>query len=81
MGVDQNVLTWVGSGQIFVALVALAIFGLGLGNFPYKSQIFHYFPFQVTKDLIGSGQKVAGSASYLLRVKSILGLGWVRAHL
>jgi len=31
MGLGQNFLTGVGTGQIFVALVVTAIYGLGLG--------------------------------------------------
>jgi len=34
MGLSQNNLTRVGSGQIFVARVGSAIFDLGLENFP-----------------------------------------------
>jgi len=36
MGLGQNVLTWGRLGQLFIALVRPAIFGLGLGleNFP-----------------------------------------------
>jgi len=56
----------VGPGQIFVARVGS---GLKIPNFSIFSS-----------DGSGQGQKVPGSASYLLRVKSKLGSGWVRAH-
>jgi len=41
--------------------IVSAIFGLGLENFPRKSQIFQLFDLRVKKILIGSGQKVPGS--------------------
>jgi len=57
-----------------------AIFGMGLGleNFPYKSQIFQFFPFGSKKSLqvrSKSTRVKGGPASYLLWVKSMLGLG------
>jgi len=63
MGLGQIFLTWVESGQVFVARVMSAIFDLGLAleNFPLKSQIFQFFAFQVKKNLIGSGQEVPRS--------------------
>jgi len=53
---------WVGS-IFFVAWVRSAIdaLGLGLESFPYKYQIFQFFPFGVIKNLFGLGQKVPGS--------------------
>jgi len=50
-------------------------FGIDFGKFPLKRQIFQLFPVHVKKNLSRSGQKVPGSASYLLRVKSKLGSG------
>jgi len=43
LGQVQKFLTWVGS--------AIFGFGVGLENFPQKSQIFHFFPFQLKKYL------------------------------
>jgi len=47
-----------GPSQIFGARVGSAIFGLGLGleNFPTKSQIFQFFALWVKKNLDWSGQ-------------------------
>jgi len=68
----------VGLAQFFVARVGSAIYGLGLEHFPQKSEIFHFIPFG-TKKLLWVGSKSTrvkdGSASFLLRVKSMLGLG------
>jgi len=60
--------------------VSSAIFGLGLENFRLKSQIFQFFPFHSgQKKYLWVGSKSTrvkdGSASYLLRVKSMLRLG------
>jgi len=60
MGPGQKFLTWVGSGQFFVAQVGSAIFGLGLENFPQKSQIFQFFSFRVKKISSGQVKKYSG---------------------
>jgi len=74
-----------GLGQFFVAWVGSAIFGLGLENFPLKISNFSIFSPSGQKIFHWDGSKSTrapdGSASYLLRVKSMLGLGWVSAHL
>jgi len=71
-----------GSGSNFCCSgrVGSAIFGLGmdLENFPEKYQIFQFFALRVKKcHWVGpkSTWVRAGSASYLLQVKSIFGLG------
>jgi len=51
---------------------------------PKNRKFFNFFPIRSNK--ISSGQiKITwvkdGSASHLLRIKSVLGLGWVMAHL
>jgi len=81
MGPGQNFLTLVRSGQIFISRVGSAIFSLGLAfeNFPLKSYIFQFLPFGPKK--ISSGWVKAGSASYLLWVKSMLGSGPISTKL
>jgi len=80
MGPGQKFLTRVGSGQIFIGQDGLAICGLGLDleNFPLKCQIFHIFSLRVGSE---STRVKGGSASYVLRLKSKLESGRVRAHL
>jgi len=60
-------------------------FGLEFGKFPLKTSNFSNFSLRVKKKLLRVGSEStrvkAGSASYLLRVKSKLGSGRVRAHL
>jgi len=74
MGLGQNF--WLGLGRVNFLLglgrIGSAIFGLGLGleNFSKKLQILYFW---VKK--IDSGWVKEGSASYLLRVKSMLGSG------
>jgi len=58
----------------FLLLVGSATFSLGLENFQFCS-------LWIKKGCFGSGQKVPRLTSYLLWVKSMLGLGQVRAHL
>jgi len=79
-------LTRVGSGQFFVARVGLGRvshlwFGLEFGKFPLKTSNFSiFFPWGQKKlPRVGSESTrvKAGSASYLLRVKSKLGSGRV----
>jgi len=84
MGPCQNVLTQVGSGQIFVAQVGSGQvshlwFEYRIGKFPLKMSNFSIFcPSGQTKcHRVGSksAHVRAGSASYLLRVKSMSGSG------
>jgi len=48
---DNSCVVVMGPGQLFVARVGSAIFGLGLENFPQKSQIFQFFPLRSRKSL------------------------------
>jgi len=79
-------LGWVGSVFCGSGQVGSAIYGLGLNfeNFPKIIKFFN-FSFRVRKNLFRLAQKAprskAGLASYLLRVKSKSGLGWIWAHL
>jgi len=57
MGPGQNFLTWIRSGQYFIAWVGSAIFGLGFGKFPLKISNFSIFFFCVKKYL---GQRRVG---------------------
>jgi len=73
-----------GSGQFFVAWVWSGWYGFG--KFPLKNpKFFNFFPLghQKTHHRVGSkGTWVKDrSDSYLLQVKSVLGLVRVRAHL
>jgi len=61
---------WVGS--------AIFCFGSEFGNFPQKSQNFNFFPY-VFKKISKSTWVKERFASYLLRVKSMLGASWVRS--
>jgi len=76
MGPGQNFLTRIGSGQVGSAIYGL---GLNLENFLYKNiKFFNFFLFGLKKSpRVGSKhtQVKGGSASYLLRVKSMLGSG------
>jgi len=60
-------------------------FGFEFGKFPLKTSNFPIFSLWVKQKSLWVGSKSTqvkgGSASYLLRVKSKLRLGWVRAHL
>jgi len=71
--------------QIFVTWVRSAIHGLRLElEIHLKIQIFFIFITSGQKNIFGSGQKESKNGrwvSYLLRVKSMLGSGLVRAHL
>jgi len=74
-----------GSKNIYPEWVSHLWVEFGFGNFPLKDQIFHFFlPFG-SKNFQRVGSKStqvkAGSASYLLRVKSMFGSGRTRAHL
>jgi len=73
MGPGQKFLTWVGS--IYLPRVSHLWFGFELEKFPLKTSIFSTFFLWIIKNLFRSGQKVPGSASYLLWVKSKLGSG------
>jgi len=80
MGLGQKTLTWVGSGRVKFLLFGSNRdshfwFEFDLENFQVKSQIFQFFALWVKKNLIWLGQKVPGSAAYLLWVKGMLGLG------
>jgi len=86
MGPGQNFLTRVGSGQFFVARVRSGRvshlwFGIEFRKFPLKASNFSiFYPSGQKKSLqVGSESTrvKAGSASYLLRVKSKLGSGRV----
>jgi len=59
MGRGQKFLTQVSLGQFYVAQVGSAILGLGLGleNFPLKSQFLKKISLWI-KNLIGLGQKL-----------------------
>jgi len=90
MGPGQKFLTRVGSGQFFVTRVGSGRvshlwFGLEFGKFPLKMSNFSIFSPSGQKKLLQVGSErtrvKAGSASYLLRVKSKLGSGRVKAHL
>jgi len=85
MGLGQIFLTWVESGQVFVARVMSAIFDLGLAleNFPLKSQIFQFFAPSNKKSLISLGQEEPGSKPCrpLIYCGSKVCLGQVKAHL
>jgi len=79
MGPGQNFLTRVGSGWL-----SHLWFGFDFGKFPIRRQIFNFFLFRLKKISSGWVKKYPGhrwSASYLLRVKSKLWSGKVRAHL
>jgi len=72
MGPDQNFLTRVGSGQPFMVWVRIRKIS------PKNVKFFNFFTFGSKKSLwVGSEstQVKAGSASYLLQVKSKLGSG------
>jgi len=84
MGPGQKFLTRVGSGQFFVARVGSGRvshlwFGLEFRKFPLKMSNFSIFFPSGQKKLLRVGSEStrgkAGSASYLLRVKSKLGSG------
>jgi len=84
MGPGQKLLTRVGS--IFCGSCQVAILGLGLGLeiSPKNIKFFNFFSSDKKKYLqVGSESTwvKGGSAFYLLRVKSRLGLGRVKAHL
>jgi len=88
MGPGQNFLTRVGSifcGSGQVGSGSNLWFGLEFGKFPLKMSNFSIFFPSGQKKLLRVGSEStrvkAGSASYLLRVKSKLGSGRVRAHL
>jgi len=85
MGPGQNFLTQVRSGQFFVGRVSHLWFGLEFGKFQLKTSNFSIFSPSGQKKLLRvrseSIRVKAGSASYLLRVKSKLGSGRVEAHL
>jgi len=72
MGPGQKILTRVGSGQPFMVW-------LEFGKFPLKMSNFSIFSPSGQKKLLRVGLEStrvkAGSASYLLRVKSKLGSG------
>jgi len=79
MYLNQKVLTQVESGWAYffcLGWVGSAIFGLGLGlenSLWVKNNFFGLGK----KNISCLGQKVPGSASYLQRVKSMLGTVWV----
>jgi len=80
MGPGQKFLTRVGSGQLFVVRVRSGWvshlwFGFEFQKFPLKTSNFSIFFPSDQKICFGSGRKVSGLASYLLRVKSKLGSG------
>jgi len=84
MGPGQKFLTQVGSGQFFVlgsGRVSHVWFGFEFQKFPLKMSNFSIFFPSGQKKLLQVGSEStrveAGSASYLLRVKSKLGLGRV----
>jgi len=70
-----------GLGQFFVAWVGSAIFGFG--KFLLKTSNFSIFFLRIENKSHRVGSKSTwvkgGSASYLLQVKSMLGLGQVRS--
>jgi len=76
-----------GPGQIFLlpVLGRVSHFRFGVGKIPPKIPNFTIFSLGVKKNCFRQGQKVlgpkTGPASYLLRVKSMLGSGQVRTHL
>jgi len=65
---------WLGLGR-----VSHLWFGFEFEKFPQKMSNFLIFFPSGQKNLFGSGQKVPGLASYLLRLKSNLGSGRVRS--
>jgi len=84
MGPGQKFLTRVGLGQFFVARVGSGqpfLFGLEFRKFPLKTANFSIFFPSGQKKLLRVGSEStrvkAGSASYLLWVKSKLGSGRV----
>jgi len=82
MGPGRVNFLWLGSGRVGSAIYG---FGLKFGKFRLKMSNFSIFlPSGQKKSLrVGSESTrvKAGSASYLLRVKSKLGSGRVKAHL
>jgi len=72
-----SVLSSDGSGS------AISGLGLGLENFTLKCQNFHFFPLRIKKNLLGSGQKVAGSKADWppIYCRSKVSSAWVRAYL
>jgi len=88
MSLSQKNFTRVGSGQFFVARVGsgqpFMVWVRIWKSSPKNVKFFNFFP-SGQKKLLRVGSEStwarAGSASYLLRVKSKFGLGWVRAHL
>jgi len=85
MGPGQKFLTRVRSIFCGSGRVSHLWFGLEFGKFPLKMSNFSIFFPSGQKKLLRVGsestQVKAGSASYLLRVKSKLGSGRVMAHL
>jgi len=75
MGPGQKFLTQVGSDR-----VSHLWFGFEFVKFPLKMSNFSIF-FPSGQQEISLGRVKGGSASYLLQVKSKLGLVRVRAHL
>jgi len=86
MGLGQNFLTQVGSGQLFVAWVGSAIYGLGLDceNFSQKCQNFQFISLSgQKKNLFRLGPKVPRLKVVwpLIYCGSKVCSGQVRAHL
>jgi len=82
-GLGLKFLTWAGSIFCCSGWVRKAIFVLGLEISPKNLKIFN-FSLRIIESK--TTQLKDGSVSHLLRVKSMLGLGWVglgpfRAHL
>jgi len=80
MDPGQIFLIWIGLGQFFVAGVGLVNYLLfGFAKFPLKMPNFKYFSLRIKINIIATVKKVTRVndrlASYLLQVKSMLGLG------
>jgi len=84
MGAGQKYLTWVGSGQFFVARVKLGRvshlwFGFEFQKFTLKMSNFSIFFPLGKKNCLGLGQKVPGlkPGQSLIYCGSKVSLGWV----